>query len=514
MRSETVLIIAPLSRDAEVMSSALAGVGIATEICGEVAEVSTRISHDAGVILLTEEALTPSALGMLTDAVQAQPPWSDVPIIVLMAMGRMGPLTAAVTTSFQRLGNVTLLERPIPVMTLLSTVEAGLRARRRQYEVRDHLAERQRRSEEVEAESRAKDEFLAMLGHELRNPLGAMSAAAHVLDMAAAPERDSTALARRVIVRQLRHITRLVDDLLDVSRVTSGKIQIARRPVDAAAAVANCIAALHASGAVNRHTINVTVVPVWVDADDVRLDQIVNNVVVNALKYTPEGGRIDVSVEAIEAEAIIRVRDTGIGIPPELLPRVFDLFVQGGRAIERTQGGLGIGLTLVRRLVELHGGSVHVSSGGVGQGSAFTVRLPAVAPSPQATQKSTPVDATARRRVLLIEDNDDARQMIAFMLREAGHEVYEAVDGAAGVETAFRERPDIAIVDVGLPGFDGYEVAQRIRENPETNGMVLVALTGYGLPEDKRRAAEAGFAEHLMKPVDFDQLRRVISLDA
>jgi two-component system, sensor histidine kinase len=231
-------------------------------------------------------------------------------------------------------------------------------------------------------------------------------------------------------------------------------------------------------------------------------------------KYTPEGGRIDVSVEASGDEAVIRVRDTGIGIPPGLLPRVFDLFVQGGRAIERTQGGLGIGLTLVRRLVELHGGRVHASSGGVGQGSIFTVRLPAVTPPPHATQTSTPADATARRRVLLVEDNEDARQMIAFMLRKAGHEVYEAADGMAGVETAFRERPNIAIVDVGLPGLDGYEVAQRIRANPETNSMVLVALTGYGLPEDKRRAAEAGFAEHLMKPVDFDQLRRVICLPA
>jgi signal transduction histidine kinase/CheY-like chemotaxis protein len=511
-RPETVLILAPLGRDAEVMSSALAHARIAAEICRDIGEVTVRMSHDVGVIVLTEEALTRSALAQLVGAVDAQPPWSDVPVIVLTAMGRMAEPSAEVLTNFQRLGNVTLLERPIRVMTLVSTVEAGLHARRRQYEVRDHLAERQRRSNDIAAESRAKDEFLAMLGHELRNPLGAISAAVQVLDMAPGPEGDSTALARRVMVRQVRHMARLVDDLLDVGRVTSGKIEITRRPLDAAEAVANCIAALRATGAVHHHTLNLTAVPVWVEADDVRVDQIVTNLLVNALKYTPDGGHIDVSVEAVADEAVIRVRDTGSGIAPDLLPRVFDLFVQGGRAIERRHGGLGIGLTLVRRLVELHGGRVEASSAGIGQGSAFTVRLPAIAAPADPTRRSTPRRATTRRRVLLIEDNDDARRMIAFVLEQAGHNVYEAVDGLKGVETALRQRPDIAIVDLGLPGLDGYEVAQRIRSRPETSGMVLIALTGYGRPEDRRRAAEAGFDQHLLKPVDIDQLVRAVAL--
>jgi CheY-like chemotaxis protein len=268
---------------------------------------------------------------------------------------------------------------------------------------------------------------------------------------------------------------------------------------------------LRAAGRVDGHSLEVVATPVWVEADEVRLDQIINNLLVNALKYTPEGGRIEVSVRQIDADAVISVRDTGIGIASDLLRHVFDLFVQGGRAIERKQGGLGIGLTLVHRLVELHGGTAEATSAGAGQGSTFTVRLPAVAAPVETALPAAPSDGRRARRVLLVEDNDDARQVMVLTLEDAGHEVYEASDGPTGLAVALRERPDVAIIDVGLPGLNGYEVAERIRAAPEAHGMLLIALTGYGRPEDRRKATAAGFDRHLVKPIDFDQLERVLS---
>ena len=515
--NDGILIVAPLGRDAEMLAGALRGAGLHPEICRDVGDVAARLTT-AGIVLLTEESLAPPTIPELLSTLERQPAWSDVPVIVLTTSGRTAEPTSVAIQSFHRFGNVTLLERPIRVMTLISAVESALRARRRQYEVRDHLVERarieaelQQRAAEAAAESRGKDEFLAMLGHELRNPLGAIAAASHLLDMTMAADDDPSASARRVIARQMRHLTRLVDDLLDVSRVTTGKIELARQPLDVGAAVTSCVGALRAAGRLDSHTVRVTGASAWADADEVRLDQIVNNLLVNALRYTPPGGQIDVVV-AGDADAVsIRVCDNGIGIAPDLLPRIFDLFVQGGRAIERTQGGLGIGLTLVRRLVELHGGRVEVHSEGVGRGSCFTVRLPMVAP-PSGSQISVDEATTwTPRRVLVVEDHDDARQMMVVMLTDAGHQVYEAANGADGVAVALRERPDVAIIDVGLPGLNGYEVAAGIRTAPGGGAMVLVALTGYGTAEDRRRAVEAGFDTHLVKPVDADHLMDTIS---
>ena len=236
------------------------------------------------------------------------------------------------------------------------------------------------------------------------------------------------------------------------------------------------------------------------------LDQIINNLVINAAKYTPAGGRIEISVGREAADVVVRVRDTGIGISSDLLPHVFDLFVQGGRAIERKQGGLGIGLTLVRSLVELHGGSVVAQSDGPSSGSTFIVRLPALAHPASTLPASGSGPAASPRRVLVIEDHDDARDMISFTLKDAGHEVYLASDGPSGLAIALRERPDVAIIDIGLPNMSGYEVASRLRATEHGRRILLIALTGYGLPEDQRRAREAGFDRYLVKPVDFDQL--------
>jgi PAS domain S-box-containing protein len=347
---------------------------------------------------------------------------------------------------------------------------------------------------EAESANRTKDEFLAMLGHELRNPLGAISSAAHVLSRTASGS-SATARASDIIGRQVQHLARIVDDLLDVSRVVAGKVVLRLQPVDL--------------GDIARHVISVHTTPTWISADPTRLEQVLTNLLANAVKYTPAGGEITVTVRRQGDQAILTVRDTGVGIRPELLPRVFDLFVQGDRSLERSAGGLGIGLTLVRQLVELHGGTVEAASAGPGRGSTFTVRLPILAAPPESRDAARPAVPGPARRVLVVEDNDDAREMLRNLLHLFGHEVHEACDGAAGIELARRLRPDAALIDIGLPGIDGYEVARRIRG--DVPAARLVALTGYGQPEDRERALAAGFDVHLVKPVDPEQLERLLS---
>jgi signal transduction histidine kinase/CheY-like chemotaxis protein len=354
---------------------------------------------------------------------------------------------------------------------------------------------------QAQASNRAKDEFLAMLAHELRNPLSAILAAVGVLTRLG-PRDERLVGARSVIRRQTAHLARIVDDLLDVARVTTGKITLAPEPVDLAANAARCLATLRASTPLDAYTVDVRTDTVWVCADPTRLDQVVLNLLTNAMKFTPAGGTIRVRVGPEGDEAVLRVEDTGVGISPELLPRVFDLFTQGERGLDRRHGGLGIGLTLVRRLVEMHGGRVEAHSPG-GRGSEFIVRLPRIAspvelPGSLATRDRA--ETRVRRRVLLVEDNADAREMVRAALELAGHEVHEAADGEAGLAAARALAPDIAIVDVGLPGLDGYEIARRLRlEQP---GVRLIALTGYGRVQDRERALMAGFDEHLVKPVD------------
>jgi two-component system, sensor histidine kinase len=370
------------------------------------------------------------------------------------------------------------------------------------------LLDAQSGRDRAEQENQAKDEFMAMLAHELRNPLSAISAATHVLD--ASNGREAAALrARSIIGRQVQHLARLVDDLLDVSRVVTGKIALDQRPLDFADLVHRAVAV--SGERQNGQRLEITTQPVWIEGDFVRMEQIVNNIVGNAVKYTPAGGAIRVRVYADEGDAVLRVEDSGYGIAPELLPRVFDLFVQGERTLDRAQGGLGIGLTLVRRLVELHGGTVAALSEGPGRGSVFTVRLPRI-PMPQAAQTPIPVGhhSISARRVLIIEDNRDAREMFRIMLELSGHEVLEAEDGVSGLEMLKAARPDVAVVDVGLPGLNGYEVARRFREEPGSAGVMLVALTGYGTPEAKERSRQAGFDHHLIKPVNGEALEEIM----
>ena len=364
----------------------------------------------------------------------------------------------------------------------------------------------------AEAANRAKDEFLAMLGHELRNPLGALSSAARVLTIAD-PNGGEAAAARDVVGRQLRHLTRLVDDLLDVSRVMTGKIVLRRERVDLGAVVRRTVDALATSDRLVRHRVTVDAAPAWVDADPTRLEQIVTNLVENAAKYTPDGGTIAVRAAREGEHAVLSVTDSGIGIDADLLPRVFELFVQGDRALDRRGGGLGIGLTLVRRLTEMHDGAVTASSDGHDRGSTFTVRLPAGTPAePEPVEVAERVPpALPRARVLVVEDNDDAREMLCQLLRLLGHEVHEAADGAAAVRLTPALKPDLVLVDVGLPGMDGYEVARQLRRTADGTPLRLIALTGYGQPEDRARALAAGFDRHLVKPIDPTAIDRLLA---
>src|SRR6266403_1789880 len=352
----------------------------------------------------------------------------------------------------------------------------------------------------AERANRAKDEFLAMLGHELRNPLSAIGSAVAVLERLRVDDLRGTR-ATQIIARQTQHLARLMDDLLDVGRVVTGKIVLEPRAMDLLAAARRAVATLRAAGVTERHDVSVDGRPVWVTGDATRLEQVVTNLVSNALKFTPAGGTIRVWVGVEGGEALLRVSDSGVGMSPDLLPRIFDLFVQGDQPPERASGGLGIGLTLVRQLVELHGGRVKARSAGPGQGSVFTIRLP-VARTTVSDDAGGRQAGVAPCRILVVVDNADARDMLLALLTLDRHEVVTAADGPAGVDAALRLRPDVALVDIGLPGLHGYAVARRIRATESGRAIKLIALTGYGQSEDTRQAREAGFDLHLVKPVE------------
>ena len=378
------------------------------------------------------------------------------------------------------------------------------------------FAREQEAREEAEASNRAKDEFLAMLGHELRNPLDVIGTAVRVLDSPTGePDRDAgiTRRARAVLARQVLQLGRLVDDLLDVGRVTTGKIRLVKVPVNLADTVQRSVGGLAPEGGTPAHRITVRAEPIWVEADQARVEQIVMNLLSNAVKYTAPGGDIEIAVTGDGRTARLAVRDTGVGMTPHMLERVFDLFFQGERTLERAEGGLGIGLTLVRRLAEMHGGRVEAKSPGQGRGTTVTVELPQIA-APAETPGAPPPARPSPRRILIVEDSRDSRDMLRYLLEHAGHEVHEAADGPSGVEAILKVRPDIALVDVGLPGLDGYEVARRVRADAVGGKVRLVALTGYGLPDDHRRSQEAGFDAHLVKPVDPASLAAVIEAPA
>jgi signal transduction histidine kinase len=378
-------------------------------------------------------------------------------------------------------------------------------------QAREAEAEARRQTDALRAADRRKNEFLATLAHELRNPLAPLLNGVAVLQLH--PTTDPTVLqVRDLFDRQVRHMARLVDDLLDVSRIAQGKIELRKECVSVAAVVAQALPACDVLIKSRGHQLDVTLPDehLWIEGDPARLVQVVVNLLNNAAKYTEPGGHIRLTAERDGGQAILRVRDTGIGISAEVLPHIFDLFTQGEWNGDRAEGGLGIGLTLVRRLVELHGGSIAAHSAGRGQGSEFTVRLPLCDATAGGAEPGAAGPAAAVRHVLIIEDNADGRESLRTLLKLLGHRVEVAASGLEGVEAALTNRPELALIDIGLPDLDGFQVAEQVRA-ALGSAIVLVALTGHGQPEDRRRAHEAGFNAHLVKPVQLEALQKVLA---
>lgn len=490
-RETRVLVLVRGAHEGRLTQRLLADASIDGEPCEDVEDLCAKLSEGAGAALLAEEVLNPGVLKRLERALAEQPAWSDFPILVFTAAA----LTESTQNAAAALGNVTFLDRPVRVATMLASVRSALRSRGRQYEARRAIDSR--------------DQFLAMLGHELRNPLSAITFALMALDRKASGPRPAE---HGVLERQVRHLSRLVDELLDVARVTHGKVVIERQRLDLAEIAKGAFDSFEPRAREHDLTYRLALEekPLWVLGDRQRLEQVIGNLLTNAIKYTPRGGAVSLQVDATNERARVTVTDTGVGLPEDMKERIFAPFAQVDSSLDRSQGGLGLGLALVQSLVALHGGQVRAKSEGLGKGSCFEVELPRAAAA-EPTVDSSVADASPPPllRVVLVEDNPDVRELFALLLKDSGHDVTAAEDGPGGLRTVLSVAPDIAFVDVGLPGFDGYELARRARASGSRTR--LVALTGYGQNEDRKRAAEAGFDEHLVKPVAGDAILRALA---
>ncbi len=627
-----MLLLPATRRDAEVTTALLKRAKLLSVRCENASSLARELDGGVGAILMTDDALADPGIDRVLEALARQPPWSDVPAIVLCGHDQLPQLAAV---AMRALRNVTVLERPTTSRTLISAVQAAIRARARQYQMRAQfttlqeseaavrLRERQLRTlaentpdilsrfdrrlrhvyvnqaatevtglskqqflgrthreigipaelcdewERVlretfaggqprrmaftytgergarhydsllipemgdsgtietvlsvardatetqrsalilEEANRRKDEFLAMLAHELRNPLAPIRNASEILarKLADDPQMKRTV---NLVKRQVTHLARLVDDLLDVSRITQGRIELRRAPQELAPILAQARESVEPLLREKQHVLLVSTSfePLYVYGDHARLVQSVANVLTNAAKYTDPGGEIRLELRRQNEQAVIVVSDTGVGIASELLPRVFDLFVQGDRSLDRSQGGLGIGLSVVKRLVEMHHGRVTACSEGPGHGSVFEIHLPLI-DAPAGSQAQLADRTIQAKRILIVDDNVDAANSLAEMLQIDGHLTEVVYTGRDALSSALARPADVILLDIGLPDMNGYEVAARMR--PKIGPAQLIALTGYGQTEDVRRATEAGFDAHLIKPVDFDVLERIIA---
>jgi CheY-like chemotaxis protein len=378
------------------------------------------------------------------------------------------------------------------------------------------VSERKALADDLLDESRRKNEFLAMLAHELRNPLAPLSNAVEAIRLREPGDEKTVTIAADILERQIRQMSRLVNDLLDASRISRSRIELRRARIAIRPVVDEAIETVRPLLTSLDHTLTTAIPsePLYIDGDAGRLSQVIGNLLHNAAKFTDRGGSIQLSVSRERDEAVIRVRDNGIGIPAEHLGRLFDMFVQVDTSVERSRDGLGIGLTLVKRLVELHGGTIQAHSDGPGRGSEFTVRLAlqqAVIDSHEVEVPPPAAAFTGPRRVLVVDDNHDAAESLAMLLGLEGHEICTAHDGADAVKTAERVRPDVVLMDIGLPIVNGYEACRQIRTHAWGTAMVMVALTGWGQEDDRERSRAAGFDRHLVKPVDHAELSRIVA---
>jgi PAS domain S-box-containing protein len=633
---ERVLILAPTGRDAALTGSVLERAGVACVFCTSLEELCEELTKGGAAVLLAEEAVTEDNADCFINSLARQPPWSDLPVLVL---ARPGADSSAVALAMDVLGNVTVLERPMRVAALVSAVRTSLRSRQRQYQTRNYLQERERslqaqallaaivastddaivsktldgiiltwnagaerlfgysaaeaigqsimlvipperQDEEMsilsqlrsgeriehfetvritkdgrridvsltvsplrdasgrvfgaskvarditlrkQAEAtlrdvdRRKDEFLAILAHELRNPLAPIRNSLHILRLTSQHDAVGEHVGD-MMERQVNHMVRLVDDLLEVSRITSGKIELRKERIDLAAVVRSSVETSRPLIEAVGHQLSLTfsAEPLMVEGDPVRLAQVFANLLNNAAKYTDPGGHIWISIGRDGNWAAVSVRDTGAGIAGEMLPRVFELFTQAEHLSERSQGGLGIGLTLVRSLVEMHGGTVEALSEGPGRGSEFVVRLPLAAvhvvETPRTRSREVPAPSLQARRVMVVDDNHDAAESMGILLKLLGAEVQVVYSGMEALELMPTYQPSAVLLDIGMPGMDGHEVARRIRQLPEFRDITLIALSGWGQEEDRRRSKQAGFDYHLIKPADVNALQNLLGV--
>ncbi|MES2318502.1 MAG: response regulator [Pseudomonadota bacterium] len=493
-----VLIYAPTGQDAVLAAKMLDMASVENLVTATAAQLASELLLGVGAVLTVEEALSNGGLKVLGEFVQRQPNWSDLPIVLLT---NRGPDSLSVRQAIGMLGNVTLLERPVRTLTLMTSLQSVLRARAKQYQVRET--------------DRRKDEFLASLGHELRNPLAPIRTSMGVLTHLY-PDQAPVRKVADVIDRQVTHLTRLVDDLLDVARINSGKIEL-QRDYTTFAAIINHVTELCAAPAAARGITIETALPdtdVVLYADYARVVQIVANILSNAIKFTPVEGYISVRA-AVEGNWLkIWVRDTGIGLEPAALERIFSMFEQSRPPSGQIASGLGIGLSLSRQFAEMHNGSVHAASDGLGKGSEFIVTLPVVSES--CPTRSVPVDqhigmVDHRPKVLVVDDNRDAADSLQALFEMENCNVATAYDGCEAVQAVETVMPDMIVMDLGMPCMDGYEAARRIRRKAGSQGVLMIALTGWGQSDARQRTIEAGFDHHMIKPVNFEEIKRLAS---
>jgi signal transduction histidine kinase/ActR/RegA family two-component response regulator len=534
---ERVLLLAPTGRDASMTSKYLAEGGMLAETCDGMKELCGKLSVGAGAALISEEALTPEAMRCLVQALAGQPQWSDFPLLILTGGGGVTPSSLGTLQALSEVSNMTLIERPTRVITLVSATRAALCARRRQYQVREHLAEEQRAREErsqlleeavaaqrqaeasraqAEAANRAKDVFLATLSHELRTPLTAVLGWARML-RGLKMDEETVQHGIHIIERNAEAQNQLIQDLLDVSRIITGKLHLEVRPVNLIplieAAVESVQQAAHAKSI--ELSVEFETETDLVQGDPDRLQQVIWNLLSNAIKFTPKGGSVRVTLGRDGSDVRLLVSDTGQGISQDFVPHVFERFRQADGSTTRTHGGLGLGLAIVRHLVEQHGGTVSVKSDGEQKGSTFYVNLPLTALSESALEQSvneqhanvtqhlaaSPLEGL---RVLVVDDHEDARELISMVLREAGAKAMTAASASDALESLKGAKPDVLISDIGMPGEDGFMLINRVRSlAPEEGGAVpAIALTAYATEDDRQRALAAGYDSHVSKPVE------------
>lgn len=491
-----VLIYAPTGQDAVLAAKILTLAGVENLVTDTSLQLASELLVGVGAVLTVEEALSNGGLKVLGEFAQRQPNWSDLPIVLLT---NRGPDSLSVRQAIGVLGNVTLLERPVRTLTLITSLQSVLRAREKQYQVRET--------------DRRKDEFLASLGHELRNPLApirtSMGVLAHMY-----PDQAPVKKVTDVIERQVTHLTRLVDDLLDVARINSGKIELQRDYTTFAAVMGHVMELCSAPAAARRIKIDYALPSedIVLYADYARVVQIVANILSNAVKFTPPEGYI--SVRAMVESGILKIyiKDTGIGLEPASLGRIFAMFEQSRPPSGQIASGLGIGLSLSRQFAEMHGGSVVAASEGLGKGSEFVVTLPVVAHDRPASEPQVePIIGLIdqRPKVLVVDDNRDAADSLQALFEMENCNVATAYDGFEAVQAVEDGMPDMIVMDLGMPCMDGYEAARRIRRKAGSQNVLMIALTGWGQSDARQRTIEAGFDHHLIKPVNFDEIKRL-----